>query len=182
MGQPTGRLFAEMFGRTPLSNDGWVSSDEFLATLHTGRSDPRLHAAYLPTGMQAQATGNVASDGGFSVPTEYAAQWLDSSLETEIVRPRAAVWPMQSASRRVPGWDASDSTSNLFGAFTGQWVGEAGEITAETPKLRSIELKARKLAILTQASNELLADGLGYGDQLGRPLSERLVGSWTARS
>jgi HK97 family phage major capsid protein len=48
----------------------------------------------------------VPSGGGFAVPEEFAAWLLDSSLESEIVRPRATVWPMKSDTIKVPGWDA----------------------------------------------------------------------------
>ena len=167
--KPTGRTFAAMFGAAAMSADGWTSPEEYLAMLHSGRSDTRLRASFMPS-MNAQATGTVGADGGYSVPTQFSAEWLDASLETEIVRSRAKIWPMTSDTRRIPGWDASDSTSNLYGAFTAQWVEQAGEITAETPKLRSIQLSARKLALLTQVANELLADGLGYNEQLGRAI------------
>lgn len=164
--RPTGRRFTEMFGATTLSNDGWSNADEFLSVLHNGLSDGRLRSAV--------ATGGIGADGGFSVPTQYAAQWLDASLESEIVRPRATVWPMTSSQRRVPGWDASDSSSVLFGAFSGQWVAEGEEINVEIPKMRAMLLIANKLGILTQSSNELLADGLGYDSQLSSAIVRAL--------
>ncbi|MBI2834767.1 MAG: phage major capsid protein [Acidobacteria bacterium] len=168
--RPTGRRFVELFGgQVALSRDGWTSPDEFLATLHAGLADPRLRPASVP-GVHATATGRVGADGGFSVPTEFVAQWLDASLESEIVRPRATVWPMTSATRKVPGWDVSDSSSTLFGAFTGQWVNEGAEITEQTPELMSLTLTACKLALVTQLSNELVADGLGYDEQLSRAI------------
>lgn len=167
--RPTGRTFSAMFGASARQTDGWSSSEEFLATLHSGRADARLRASYAPR-MNAIATGTVPADGGFSVPTEFSAQWLDTSLESEVVRPRAAIWPMVSDSRRVPGFDASDSSASLYGGFSGQWITQGSPITAQTPKLRAIELHARKLALLAQVANELIADGLGYDQQLGQAI------------
>ena len=167
---PTGRTYAEMFGHASMSADGWASPDEFLATLHSPRSDSRLHSSFMPPQMHATAVGTTGADGGYSVPTQYTAEWLDASLESEIVRPRAKIWPMNSDTWRVPGWDASDSSSTLYGAFSAQWVTQGSEISEETPKLRAITLTARKLALLTQVANELISDGLGYNEQLGRAI------------
>ena len=168
-----GRRFSEMFGSASLQSDGWDSAEEFLSTLHQGRSDKRLRASFMPA-TSATAVGNVGSDGGYAVPTEYAATWLDDALESEIVRPRATIWPMASNTRRVPAWDASDSSSSLLGGFSAQWVEEAAEISLETPQLRMVDLTARKLGLLTQVSNELLRDGLNYGSQLGDAITQAI--------
>jgi HK97 family phage major capsid protein len=154
-----------MFPDVPLSMGGFKSSEEFLATLHSGLHDPRL---------MATSTETVPSDGGFSVPTQIFEQWLDNSLENEIVRPRADVRPMTSSEAKAPGWDDLDHTSTLYGGFTGQWVTEAGDITVETPKMRMISLKARKLAILARVSNELIADGMSFESQLGTAIVKAL--------
>lgn len=105
--------------------------------------------------------------GGFSVPEPLAAAWLDTSLESEIIRPRATVWPMESASRKVVGWDASDRTGGeLFGGFAMEFISEAGAGTPQTGKLRLIELHAHKGAIFCDISNELREDGQGFEAQL----------------
>lgn len=153
-----GRRFADMFGPVA-SLDGWRNVSEFLAVLHNGLSDERLLAA-------TPGTGTIPMDGGFAVPSELARQWLDSSLQDEIVRPRAAVWGMTSDTRSVPGIDASSASSSLFGGFTANWVGQGDEIAPELPKLRLLKLVAVKLGILSEVSNELLSDGVGYEEQL----------------
>jgi HK97 family phage major capsid protein len=161
----SGRTYREMFPGVALNMGGFQSSEEFLATIHSGLADPRL---------MATNTGTVPSEGGFSVPTQVFAQWLDASLEGEIVRKRADVRPMTSSDAVAPGWDDGDHSSTLYGGFTGAWVPEAGDMTVETPKLRLISLKARKLAILTRASNELIADGMGFEQQLGTAIVKAL--------
>lgn len=166
---PTGRKWAQMFGAQSLDVAGFKDRNEFLAILHQGLSDPRM--VFQPGGgMQAIATGNIPSDGGFSVPTQYVAEWMDSSLENEIVRPLATVWPMTAPSRKVPGVDGSNHTSTLFGGFAGGWYNEGEELDLENIKLRMITIAARKLGILSEVSNELLSDGLSYNAQLSKAI------------
>ena len=169
-----GRRFADMFPAVPLSMGGFDGSEDFLASLHSGRADARLIADYAPAGLRATMTGTVPSDGGFSVPSELFRTWLDASLEGEIVRPRAFIQPMTSSSGKAPGWDDGDRSSTLYGGFTGQWVAEGSTVTETAPKMRLIELHARKLAILTRVSNELIADGVSFEQQLGGAITRAL--------
>jgi len=121
--------------------------------------------------FRASMTEGVPSSGGFSVPEPLAAQWLDDSLEAEIIRPRATVWPMESATRKVPGWDASDRTGGqLFGGFALEFLAEEGTGNKQTGKLRVIVLNARKGAIFVDVSNELREDGQGFEAQLDRAM------------
>jgi HK97 family phage major capsid protein len=95
---------------------------------------------------------------------------MDSSLESEIVRPRAVVYPMQTNDRKIPAWDGSDHTDSLFGGFTGTWMGENETQTVQTGTLRLITLVSHKLGIYTEASREVLADGLSLEKQLGEAI------------
>lgn len=159
------KKFKNMFGagcwQASLSNGGFRNFNDYLKTLHSGRFDERLRGAMIE---------GVPSEGGFSVPEEFAAFLLDNSLESEIVRPRAQVWPMKSESRKIPAWDGNDHTSKLFGGLSGVWLGEAQSSTRQSAKLRLIQLFAKKLACFSQASNELIADGLSFEDQLGQAM------------
>jgi len=163
---PAGRDYRSMFGLEKgksLDRGGFKNFNEFLTVLSSSRFDERLleHRTMSET---------VPSDGGFSVPEEFAAWLLDASLESEIVRPRATVWPMRTNSIRVPAWDASTHSSSLFGGLTGVWLAELGAATEVFAKMRQIELNAKKLACYTGASNELLADGVGYDRQIQEAL------------
>jgi HK97 family phage major capsid protein len=164
---PEGRRFRDLFPHAGRSAHPWKSTEEFLATIHSGLADPRLQ---IVPGFNATATIGSPSGGGFSVPELIWAEWLDASLETEIVRPRSEVRPMKSDSGRAIGWDDGDHSAGLYGGFSGDWVPEAGEITPQDPKLRMINLLAKKLAILTQVSNELVADGISFEEQLSAAL------------
>lgn len=169
-----GRRFAQMFPRVALDMGGFASADEFLATLDGGLVDPRLMFDHAPQGLHATATGAIPSDGGFSVPSQIFAEWLDRSLEDEVVRPRADVRPMFTQDASAPAWDDNDHTSTLYGGFSGEWLAEDGTMTAQTPRMRMVALKARKLGLLSSASNELVADGIDYDQQLGVAITKAL--------
>lgn len=121
--------------------------------------------------FRASMLEGVPATGGFSVPEPLAAQWLDDSIEGEIIRPRAQIWPMESATRKIPGWDAADqSGGTLFGGFKMEFLAEEGEGNKQAGKLRVIQLGANKGAIFVDISNELREDGQGFEAQLDRAM------------
>lgn len=121
--------------------------------------------------FRASMVEGIPSSGGMAVPEPLAAQWLDDSIESEIIRPRATVWPMASASRKVLGWDAADQSGGiLFGGFKMEFLAEEGPGNKQTGKLRMIQLTAHKGAIFVDISNELREDGQGFEAQLDRAI------------
>jgi len=167
-----GREFRSLFPDCKPAADGFRDAEEFYGAVHRlytqGIGDARLQRAM---------TAGAGADGGFLVPAQFVAQMLDASLESEIVRPRAQTYGMTSDTMSVPGWDGATHTSTLYGGLTAYWVGEAQTIDASQAKLRMVGLTARKLAILTQVSNELLQDGVGFEAQMGTALTRTL--GWT---
>jgi len=162
---PRGRDYKSMFGITGgLDRGGFRNFNEYLTVLSSGKYDERMNS------FRAAMSTTVPSDGGFSVPEEFAAWLLDASLESEIVRPRAQVWPMKSDSLKVPGWDAATHSSSLFGGLTGTWLAELGAASEVYAKMRQINLNAKKLACYTAASNELVADGIDFERQIQQAL------------
>ncbi|MCO5384432.1 MAG: phage major capsid protein [Desulfitobacterium hafniense] len=159
---PESKLFKNMFHNNNLSKGGFTNFNDFLKTVHSGRFDNRLGSP-----IKNSMTEGIPSEGGFSVPEEFTAWLLDNSLESEIVRPRAQVWPMKTDTKKIPGWDAKNHSSGLYGGLNGVWMAEAGKGERQKGKLRTITLKAKKLAIFTSVSNELLDDGLSFESQLG---------------
>jgi len=147
----------------PAINRTWAGMFNQGRKLEVNEEEIRAFRASMGTG--------VPSSGGFSVPEPLAAQWLDDSIEGEIIRPRATVWPMESATRKVAGWDAADqSGGTLFGGFAMEFIAEAGEGALQTGKLRMIQLTAKKGAIFVDISNELREDGQGFEAQLDRAM------------
>lgn len=163
------RDYRSMFcgdGRT-LNRDGFKNTSEFIEVIGSGLFDPRLKRA-------SQIEG-IGSSGGFSVPDEFSAQWLDDSLPTELVRPLCQVWPMKSSDRKIPGWDGVDQSSGeLFGGFKMEILAEEGTASKQTGKVRLIQLHAKKGAIFVDISSELESDGLGFEDQLRNALTKSI--------
>jgi HK97 family phage major capsid protein len=163
--KPIGRTYRAMFYGDDTANlpgSDFRDLEEFLTLVASQRYDQRLEKRTF-----AETQGQT---GGFTVPEEYSAEILDLSLEDEIVRPRATVYPMASATRNIPAWQQSDHTESVYGGWAGQWLAEDGTATVQTAKLRKVALHARKLAIYTDASREVLEDGLGLQQQLGPAL------------
>ncbi len=164
-----------MFPGAPLSMNGWQSGEEFFSVLHNGLADPRLTPA-TGGGLNAINTIGTSSTGGFVAPSSLESAWFDTSLESEIIRPRATVYAMSAPEMKVPSWDGDNRSSTLYGGFAGAWLDEAGTIDIETPRLKLVTLRARKLAVLVQCSNELLADGHSFEEQLGQAIVKAM--SW----
>jgi HK97 family phage major capsid protein len=146
----------------PATNRTWAGMFNQGRALEVNEEEIRAFRASMIEG--------IPSSGGFAVPDVLAAQWLDDSIESEIIRPRSTVWAMESASRKVAGWDSSDQSSTLFGGFAMEFLAEEGTGSKQTGKLRAITLTAHKGAIFVDISNELREDGQGFEAQLDRAM------------
>ena len=158
----TDRSYKSMFCRgnaRPLDDGGFRSDEEFFNVILSGRYDPRLQ-------VRAAMTETVPSEGGFSVPSQFASQWLDASLPAEIARNRAKVYPMTSETLKVPAWDAKDFSSGEYAGLKMQFLAESAVGDKQTAKMRQITLTAHTGAIYVDASLELVGDGLNFADQL----------------
>lgn len=146
---PGKKTYRELFGKEDetLDDDGFASFEEFIAAVRDQR-DTRLK-----TLSEGDDEG-----GGYLCPSAYAAKLLDQALESEIVRPRATVWPMTSSSPKVPGKKITSHATSISGVIA-YWIGEKGEKDQDNdPAFRMIELVAKKLACYTKSSDELVAD------------------------
>lgn len=172
--RPRGRRFADLFGAQSLTTDGFANAEDFFKTLHLGRADARLRPSHGMRALGTTGTEAVPSDGGFLVPTQIFADLFDQSLEDQIVLPLADVRPMTSSEAKAPAWDDVDHSANIYGGFTASWIGETAAPDPQMGKLRMIQLKSRKLALFAQSSNELVADGVSFENQLGKAISTAL--------
>jgi HK97 family phage major capsid protein len=156
------RSWAGMFNlnRGGLDTGGFKDANEFLNVLESGRYDPRLQI------LNASMGETVPSDGGFAVPQQFVAEWLDASLPNEIARNYARVYPMTSNEMLIPGWDAKDFSSGEFAGLKMDFHAEGATATAQTAKMRRVQLTANMGAIYVDASIELVNDGTGFADQL----------------
>lgn len=107
-------------------------------------------AGYMEEGDLAQ--------GGYTVPIEFAANLMERSLETSIVRPRAAVQPMRSNRIVIAADVDTDHSTNYFGGITIYRPGEGGQKTAKNPTFGQVALTLHKVTGLCHVSDELLED------------------------
>ena len=165
-----GRDYRSMFNLASgrLDNGGFKDAAEFLRVMDSGRYDPRLD-------IQASMVEGIPSSGGFSVPTEFASEWLDASLPNEIVRNLCKVYPMESATKEIAGWDGADmSSGQTHGGLTMTFLAESGAATAQTPKMRKISLNAKMASIYVDASIELIQDGHDFVTNLEGALKKSI--------
>jgi len=144
---------------------GFQSSNEFLQCVGNHQFHPHLIAA-----SQVEGTG---ADGGFIVPQRLATDLFDGALESEIIRPRARVFPMDSNALNIAGIDNLDHSSSI-GNLQGRWMGEKESATIQTSKFREITLRAHKLGLFTNSSSELAEDGLNFESQLTQAMTAAL--------
>jgi len=169
-----GAKFGELFGLQALDRGGFGDMEEYLATVHSGLADPRLRTG-ASAGIQAAASEQTElspSGGGFLVPDALAAQIIDQSLESEIVRPRCLSVPMTTNSRKIAGIDGySHANEVLLGGVSPAMVSETDTLPLMQVKFWLLELVAKKQGFLINCSNELIEDS-GFESVVGAKLIE----------
>ena len=161
--------FAGLFPNVAIESGGFRDMEEFFQVLDRGVSDSRLFAVM---------TEGVPSDGGFFVPTQFSRELFDKGLEGSVFASKVRIEPMTSDEKKISSFDAQSSASGtLFGGLLPAWEGEASTLTESTPKMRQIFLRAKKLILYSTASNELVADGTSFEEQLGQIFVKAMA--WT---
>jgi len=124
-------------------------------------SVPNHEATVVKTAL----SGNVGGPtGGYLVPVELLLTIMETVNETALIRPRACVVPMATASTLMPLPNAQTvqaaGTSPFFGGMTMNWLIEAqNEATTESePTFRQVELKANDLVGYALSSRNLMED------------------------
>lgn len=159
--------YRSLFGN-PAPNAHFKKAEDFYTAVSSGRFHPGL--------MQATMLEGLGSEGGFLVPEDLAAEAFDSAVEESVFLPRCRVFPMTSESKSLAGIEAGGSaTYGPYGTWEPAWVAEGGTIPASTPTVRKVVVTARKLGLYISVSNELLADGLSLGEQLGKSIRKALA-------
>lgn len=167
-----GRDYRSMFGHGEYSLDdgGFKDANEFFNVLFSNRHDDRL----LKLNEKRSQQTLIEHLGGFSCPENMSQIILDKSLESEIVRSRATIWPMDVQTKKVPVWDCEDKNSDGIAGLIGVWLEELGTGTVDDALLRQIELKLKKLAIFTAASKEVLSFSPNFGTNLMDVMSQAI--------
>jgi HK97 family phage major capsid protein len=160
----SGRTFGQLF---PQAHDaaGW-RADEYLHAVGRGLHDARL--------MASAAIEGDGPSGGYAVPAPLFGSWLDSSLESEIVRPRATVWGMTSKTVDVPAFDDLDRSGGDVAGLQLAFTPENTTMTPQVATLRALHLVAHKAAIYLECASELLQDAPSFARNLSAAIVRAL--------
>lgn len=124
----------------------------------------------------AEYSEKIPSDGGFLVPEEFRQQLLALELEGAIVKPRATVIPMSSASLTFPTIDATSNAVHVFGGVQVYRKGEGEEFVDSQMKFGKVKLDPTKQTALAYINNEVIKDS---GGALTAQLNQRLPQAMT---
>ncbi len=158
------RSYRSLFPESRRDSGGWANFGEFARQVSLGLVDDRL---------KRSITEGLGTEGGFTVPSQFTETLFDLSLEDEIVRKKATIFPMTSNERKVPGVVIGDHSSSLSGGIVTYWKSEGADLTESTPTFRNVTLKAEKLTALGKASGEWVADNV-TGDAVERLYAQAL--------
>lgn len=122
---------------------------------------------------RAQLEG-VATQGGFAVPGALADTIWTTTMQTGIAVPRCTMFPMDTATLNIAGFQNEDRDSSWFGV-TPAYAGEGDELSASTLALRMVSLEARKLYLMCEASREVLQDSRSLGGQIVQKMGQALA-------
>lgn len=100
----------------------------------------------------------IPSDGGFLVPEEFRSELLLAGLGESIVRPRARVVPMSSATLRFPKIDETSRVSSVYGGVIVYRTEEGAELVESAGAFSALKLEATKQTALAHVTNELIKD------------------------
>lgn len=162
------------------SGEAWKSAGHFFKAVYEAAVSPHSVDKRLLAGKAAEikATGHsesVPSDGGFLVPPQYSGGIREKMFETG--RLLSLINPM-TISGNTMVFNALDENSRVDGArnggILGYWLQEGGTKTASQSKFRQIELRLKKVAALSVATDELLQDAAALGSWLPGKMAEEL--------
>lgn len=150
--------------------EGFNTFGEYLTSIRSFRMnrsapDPRLtwvDTAGRYIAPQAKTAGHMEigddTQGGFLVPEIFLKDLYEIALEGAVVRPRATILKMTTDSLKIPYINDTSHVTSVYGGIIAYWTAEATLKTPTKPEFGQMELTPHKLAGMTYASNELLAD------------------------
>lgn len=141
------------------------------AAIYPGQIDARLKSLKATGLSEAQP-----SQAGFLVPQQTAAGIIEKMYAT------GSLLSLMSNKDSVIGnnmtYNVVDETSRAdgsrFGGLQAYWGPEGGTKTASKPKFRQLELKLKKLYVLSVATDELLEDAPALESWLGRTVPNEI--------
>lgn len=143
----------------------WKNDTEFFRAAIAGTSDPRLF-------RNATGVESVGVDGGFSVPPGFYGGVIDAALQEAVFAPRCRVFSSPGNSLVIPMPDTLDRSGGTIAGLAANWSAENEQQPRQKMKWIAEEVKLNKTFILTEASSELVEDGVNYVEQLKRAMAE----------
>lgn len=142
----------------------------------------RLRQVYGAERTKTAMGENPGIIGGYLVPEELRADIMADISADSLIRPRATVVQMGSATTLLPIWDASTAqsagTAPFWGGLKLSWTAEGNTRPETEPAFRQLTLKAWDLTGYALASNTFYADAVGIESWL-RQMFTRSV-AWYA--
>jgi len=161
------RTWREIFNREPQPDSGIKTfGDAVVALYHNDEEKLR----------QLRTMNSIhGTEGGFAVPEQTWAAIFDSGLEQSVCLGRVQMFPMTSDTLHIAGWDSADKTTGPIASVRGSWIGEGVAASTVTPKLRSLSLFAKKLAMYLAITSECLQDSAALSISLGTMMRNSLA-------
>ena len=151
--------------------------EQLVAVTNAARAGGPVDERLLDVTKAAGLSEGVASDGGFLVQTDFAAELLKRVYEMGQITSRCRRIPISAGANGLKInalAETSRATGSRWGGITGYWAAEAAEKTASTPEFRQMELTLHKLIGLCYATDELLQDASALEEIVRQGFSEEL--------
>ncbi len=98
-------------------------------------------------------------DGGTLVPQDFSREIYQRAKNQGQILSYLKVTPVSGNSLSIPALkEDSRVDGSRYGGIRSYWTGEAEQYTKSQPVFRNVELKLKKLTVLTYVTEELLAD------------------------
>jgi HK97 family phage major capsid protein len=109
-------------------------------------------------------------DGGALVPPDFTTQIWERMYSQESILPRTQGYTISGNTMSIPAnAETSRADGSRWGGVLGYWEGEAQQLTGSRPKFRNLQMRLKKLTVMTFVTNELLTDSATALEQyLGR--------------
>ena len=153
----------------------WESFGEQMQAIRQAYSpgrvvDPRLYAA--ASGMN-QA---VPSEGGFAVAPQFVtAIWDGLNQATENLIGLTDQYTVEGESLSfVANAETSRVTGSRYGGVQGYWINEADQITKSKPKVRTMKLEPKELAVLIYCTAKALENAPALEQFLTRAATDEI--------
>jgi HK97 family phage major capsid protein len=119
---------------------------------------------------------NSEPDGGALVPGDFSTQIWERVYDQHDLLARCQGYTISGNTMTIPAnAETSRVDGSRWGGVLGYWEGEAQQLSGTRPKFRNLNLRLKKLTIMTFVTNELLTDSATALEQyLGRVAPEEI--------